>query len=222
MDVLCDAFRGRSPHGCAASPSAVAANVSGARSGVAQDFRSSRTITGWRRRPAGPGSERGGPRAAFVTCWAGRTSRPCSRSRVAHGGYLTALVEGIQLRERRRQALQAELAGLEGLPPVTIRDLQQIQQDVESRLADWRGLLGAMWRSAARFSRSLGGSNRLPAGENGTDEFSGQASLGRLSRGWGCTKTVVAPRGFELNRLTRASEVEEEVLTLPTPRQRIR
>jgi hypothetical protein len=78
---------------------------------------------------------------------------------VAQGGDLTALVEGIQVRERRRRALQAELAGLEGLPPVTARDLQQIQQDAEARLADWRGLLGRHVAQSRVQRAGIAGSN---------------------------------------------------------------
>jgi hypothetical protein len=69
---------------------------------------------------------------------------------VAQGGDLKPLLDAIQARERRKRALESELGELEGLQPVTTRDLQQIQQDVEARLADWRGSSGAKSPRAAR------------------------------------------------------------------------
>ena len=117
---------------------------------------------------------------------------------VAQGGDLEPLLDGIRARERRRQALQTEWSGLDGLPPVTTRDLQQIQHDVEARLADWRGLLRRqVAQSRQILKKLLVGRIVFQPRDDGTYEFSGQASLGRIIAGLACTKTVVAPTGFE-------------------------
>jgi site-specific DNA recombinase len=117
---------------------------------------------------------------------------------VAQGGDLKPLLEGIQARERRRGTLQTELAGLEGLQPVTTSDLQQIQQDVEARLADWQGLLRRhVAQSRQILKKLLVGRIVFRRRDDGVYEFSGQASLGRIIAGLACTKTVVAPTGFE-------------------------
>jgi site-specific DNA recombinase len=115
---------------------------------------------------------------------------------VAQGGDLKPLLDGIQARERRRRALQTELAGLEGLQPVTIRGLQQIQQDLEARLADWRGLLHRqVAQSRQILKKPLVGRIVFRQRDDGVCEFSGQASVGRIIAGLACTKALVAPRG---------------------------
>ena len=117
---------------------------------------------------------------------------------VAQGGDLTVLLEGIRAREQRRRALQEELAGLEGLRPVSARDLQDIQQDVEGRLTDWRGLLRRQVVQSRQILRKLlVGRIVFRQREDGVYEFSGQASLGRVLAGIVCTKAGVAPTGFE-------------------------
>jgi hypothetical protein len=81
------------------------------------------------------------------------------------------------------------LAGLEGLQPVTTRDLQQIQQDVEVRLADWRGVLRRhVAQSRQILKKLLVGRIVFRQREDGVYEFSGQASLGRIVAGLVCTK----------------------------------
>jgi hypothetical protein len=115
---------------------------------------------------------------------------------VAQGGDLKPLLDGIQARERRRGTLQTELAGLEGLRPVTALDLQQLQREVEVRLADWRGLLSRqVTQSRQILKRLLVGRIVFRQREDGGYEFSGQASLDRIVAGLACTKTVVAPTG---------------------------
>ncbi len=117
---------------------------------------------------------------------------------IAQGGELKPLVDGIQGREQRRRALQTELAGLEGLRPVSARDLQDIQQQMEVRLADWRGLLRRQVVQSRQILRKLlVGRIVFRQREDGAYEFSGQASLGRILAGVVCTKAGVAPTGFE-------------------------
>jgi hypothetical protein len=117
---------------------------------------------------------------------------------VAQGGDLKPLLDGIQAREQRRRTLQSELAGLEGLQPVTARDLQDIQREVEIRLADWRGLLTRqVVQSRQILKKLLVGRIVFRPRDDGTYEFSGRATLGRIIAGLACTKTVVAPTGFE-------------------------
>lgn len=113
---------------------------------------------------------------------------------VAQGGDLKVLLEGIRAREQRRRALETELAGLESLRPVSARDLQDIQRDVEGRLADWRGLLLRQVAVSRQILRKLlVGRIVFRRREDGAYEFSGQASLGRLLAGIVCTKAGVAP-----------------------------
>ena len=79
---------------------------------------------------------------------------------------------------------------------MTTRDLQQIQQDVEARLADWRGLLRRhVAQSRQILKKLLVGRIVFQPRDDGTYEFSGKASLGRIIAGLACTKTVVAPTG---------------------------
>jgi site-specific DNA recombinase len=117
---------------------------------------------------------------------------------VAQGGDLTVLVEGIRAREQRRRALREELAGLQSLRPVTARDLQQLQRDVEARLSDWRGLLSRqIAQSRQILKKLLVGRIVFRQRPDGSYEFSGEASLGRILAGVVCTKAGVAPTGFE-------------------------
>ena len=113
---------------------------------------------------------------------------------VAQGGDLTVLLEGIRARVQRRRALQEELAGLEGLRPVSARDLQDIQRDAEGRLTDWRGLLRRqVVQSRQILKKLLVGRIVFREREDGVYELSGQASLGRVLAGIVCTKAGVAP-----------------------------
>jgi hypothetical protein len=117
---------------------------------------------------------------------------------VAQGGDLTVLVEGIRAREQRRRALREELAGLQSLRPVTARDLQQLQRDVEARLSDWRGLLSRqIAQSRQILKKLLVGRIVFRQRPDGSYEFSGEASLGRILAGVTGTKAGVAPTGFE-------------------------
>ena len=120
---------------------------------------------------------------------------------VAQGGDLKPLLDGMQAREQRRRTLQTELAGLEGLQPVTARDLQDIQREVETRLADWRGLLTRQVAQSRQILKKLVvGRIVFRSRDDGTYEFSGQASLGRITAELACTKTVVAPNLKALRR----------------------
>ena len=66
------------------------------------------------------------------------------------------------------------------------------------RLADWRGLLGRQVAQGRQILKKLlVGRIVFRQREDGIYEFSGQASLGRIIAGLACTKTVVAPTGFE-------------------------
>ena len=86
-------------------------------------------------------------------------------------------------------ALQTEVAGLEGLRAVGARDLQEIQQEVEVRLTDWRGLLRRQVAQSRQILRKLlVGRIVFRQREDGVYEFSGQASLGRILAGIVCTK----------------------------------
>ena len=81
---------------------------------------------------------------------------------------------------------------------MTTRDLQQIQEEVEARLADWRGLLRRqVAQSRQILKKLLVGRIVFQQRDDGSYEFSGQASLGRIIAGLSCTKAVVAPTGFE-------------------------
>jgi hypothetical protein len=117
---------------------------------------------------------------------------------VAQGGDLRPLLDGIQAREQRRRTLQTEVAGLEGLRAVGARDLQDIQRDVEVRLADWRGLLRRQVTQSRQILKKLiVGRIVFRRREDGVYEFSGQASLGRILAGVIRTKAGVSPTGFE-------------------------
>jgi hypothetical protein len=116
---------------------------------------------------------------------------------VAQGGDLKPLLDGIQARERRRGTLQAQLAGLARLRPVTAVELQQLQREVEARLANWRGLLSRqVAQSRQILKKLLVGRIVFRQREDGVYEFSGQASLGHIIAGLACTK-VVAPTGHD-------------------------
>jgi len=133
---------------------------------------------------------------------------------VAQGGDLKVLLEGIRAREQRRRTLQEELAGLQGLRPVTAGDLQQLQQDVEARLSDWRGLLSRqITQSRQILKKLLVGRIVFRQTPDGGYEFSGEASLGRILAGIVCTKAGVAPTGTA-HQAVGPFEVYFEVLAL--------
>ena len=99
----------------------------------------------------------------------------------------------------RLNGRDTELAGLEGLQPVTARDLQNIQREVATRLADWQGLLTRqVAQSRQILKKLLVGRIVFQPRDDGTYEFSGQASLGRIIAWLACTKAVVAPTGHGL------------------------
>jgi hypothetical protein len=115
-------------------------------------------------------------------------------SAVAQGGDLPALVEAIKVREERKRRLQEELAGLEGLQRVASIDLGQLQSELQARLSDWQDLLNRQVPVARQIIKKLlTGRIIFRQREDGTYEFSGQATLGRIIAGLACTKTVVAP-----------------------------
>src|SRR5262249_24999326 len=117
---------------------------------------------------------------------------------VAQGGDLPALVDAIKVREQRKRQLQEELAGLDGLQRVADIDLQQLQSELQARLADWQGLLTRQVPVARQIIKKLlSGRLVFRRREDGSYEFSGQATLGRVIAGLACTKAVVAPTGFD-------------------------
>ena len=59
---------------------------------------------------------------------------------IATGGELPALLDAVQDRERRREALRRELELLGASEPVVL-DRAALRKNLESRLGDWRGLL---------------------------------------------------------------------------------
>src|SRR5262249_19516712 len=114
------------------------------------------------------------------------------------GGDLGSLIAGIQAREQRRRTLQQELAGLQALKPLTSTDLGHLQREVEVRVADWRGLLTRQGAPSRQILQKLLLRRVVfRRREDGTYEFSGQATLGKLLAGIVCTKAGVAPMGFE-------------------------
>jgi site-specific DNA recombinase len=117
---------------------------------------------------------------------------------VAQGGDLPTLVAEIKTREQRKRQLLDELAGLEGLQRVASLDLQQLQAELQERLADWQELLTRQIPVARQILKKLlSGRITFRHRDDGSYEFSGQATLGRIIAGLACTKAVVAPTGFE-------------------------
>jgi site-specific DNA recombinase len=113
---------------------------------------------------------------------------------VAQGGDLPALVEAIKVREERKRRLQEELADLEGLQRVASIDLGQLQSELQARLADWQELLNRQVPVARQIIKKLlTGRIIFRQRDDGTYEFSGQATLGRIIAGLPCTKALVAP-----------------------------
>jgi DNA invertase Pin-like site-specific DNA recombinase len=94
------------------------------------------------------------PRRTALQAELGVLHRELSRltSALAQGGDFPALLNGIKAREQRKQALQEELAGLEGFRQVSVQDLQRIERELPARLADFQGLLARHRR--AKSSRS--------------------------------------------------------------------
>jgi site-specific DNA recombinase len=116
---------------------------------------------------------------------------------VAQGGDLPALVEAIKVREQRKRRLLDELAGLDGLQRVASIDVRQLQAELQTRLADWQGLLSRQAPVARQMLKKLlVGRIAFRRREDGSYEFSGQVSLGRIIAGLACTKAVVSPTGF--------------------------
>jgi site-specific DNA recombinase len=147
-----------------------------------------------------PAADAGVPQQTALQAELGVLEQELARltTAIAQGGDLGSLLAGVHAREQRRRALQQELAGLQALKPLTAVDLGQLQREVEIRVADWRGLLTRqVLQSRQILKKLLVGRIVFRRREDGSYEFSGQATLGKVLAGIVCTKAGVAPTGFE-------------------------
>ncbi len=74
---------------------------------------------------------------------------------IAAGGELPSLVAGLRARERERQQVEQDLAGLAQLEQVSQLDWQQVGRDLRDRLTDWQGLLQRQPAQAQQILRTL-------------------------------------------------------------------
>ena len=74
---------------------------------------------------------------------------------LATGGELTSVVSAIQERERRRQALQGQLAGLDRVQEFTAADGRRVERELRDKLSDWRYLLRGQVQEARQIIRAL-------------------------------------------------------------------
>ena len=118
---------------------------------------------------------------------------------IATGGELPALLDAVQDRERRREALRCELEVLGTSEPVVL-DRAALRKNLESRLGDWRGLLRRHTEQGQQILRRLlvGRLTFTPA-EDDTGRyytFHGTGTLTKLVGGL-VPQKLASPTGFE-------------------------
>lgn len=117
---------------------------------------------------------------------------------IASAGPVPALLTAIHTREQRREALERELAGLEGLARLSDVDEARLVEDLEAHLRmHWRGLLTKHVSVTRQLLRKLL-TERVQIARHGAEAyvFSGKATVGRLLSG-ALPKVMVSPTGFE-------------------------
>lgn len=120
---------------------------------------------------------------------------------VAQGGQLQSLLKTIEERERSRAEIQDQIAALVGLENISKTDVQRIENDLKTRVREWRELLGRQIPIARQIVGKLIGEHRIEFVPQPTGEwtFSGQATLGKLLSG------VVLPLGWRPHRESNPS-----------------
>ncbi len=120
---------------------------------------------------------------------------------IAAGGPLGALVGAIGEREREREAIGSELAGLGQAEALRQVDVRWLQREVSARLTAWQGLLGKQPEEARAILRELLAGRLIfrphIEGPRRYYEFTGQVSLGRIISGVLNSMALVTPAGFE-------------------------
>ena len=121
---------------------------------------------------------------------------------IAQAPDLGSLLDALRAKERRRAALQAELAGLDGLGRVRGRSTRRrSRRAILAKLGDWSGLMGRRVAQARQLLRHLlVGRIVFTPQADGMVAFVGHGSLGPLVAGTvldGLSKAGVAPTGFE-------------------------
>jgi hypothetical protein len=110
---------------------------------------------------------------------------------IARAPDLGSLLDALRAKERRREAIQAELAGLDGLERVRTFDPAALTPAILAKLGDWSGLMGRRVAQARQLLRHLlVGRIAFTPQADGTVAFVGHASIGPLVAG-----TVLAGLG---------------------------
>lgn len=115
---------------------------------------------------------------------------------IASAGPVPALLTAIHTREQRREALERELASLEGLARLSDVDEARLVEDLEAHLLmHWRGLLTKHVSVTRQLLRKLL-TERVQIARHGAEAyvFSGKATVGRLLSG-ALPKVMVSPTG---------------------------
>ena len=102
---------------------------------------------------------------------------------VTEGGTLKTLLTAIKEREKRRDRIEADLAGLDRLSRIGDVDRQQLKDDLSKRLDDWRGLLRHHVPQARQILRKLLDGRVTFTAKTDHYEFVGKWSLGKLMSG---------------------------------------
>ena len=117
---------------------------------------------------------------------------------VTEGGTLKTLLTAIKEREKRRDRIEADLAGLERLSRIGDVDRQQLKADLRKRLDDWRGLLRRHVPQARQILRKLLDGRVTFTPKVDHYEFVGKWSLGKLMSGLvDLPQGMASPTGFE-------------------------
>ena len=102
---------------------------------------------------------------------------------MTEGGTLKTLLTAIKEREKRRDRIEADLAGLDRLSRIGDVDRQQLKDDLSKRLDDWRGLLRHHVPQARQILRKLLDGRVTFTAKTDHYEFVGKWSLGKLMSG---------------------------------------
>jgi site-specific DNA recombinase len=120
---------------------------------------------------------------------------------IARAPDLGSLLDALRAKEQRRDALQADLAALDGLGRVSTVDPAALTPAILAKLGDWSGLMGRRVAQARQILRHLlVGRITFTPEPDGTMAFVGYATIGPLVAATvlaGLRKVGVAPTGFE-------------------------
>ncbi len=103
---------------------------------------------------------------------------------IAAGGEMSALVAALGERERQREVLKLDAAGLESLAKVSQADVHRLESSLRAKVKDWRAVLGRQAPISRQIvAKLLDGRIVFTPQEDRSWTYVGQASYGKILQG---------------------------------------